>query len=87
MHKCEIFNLMNSRDFSTIKPLWVGDFGTVVMISNFFSRENFELVPALKKYFESYIKNKRRIIVVFEPICKFQNDFQNLYSLGIFYLF
>jgi hypothetical protein len=28
--KCEIFDLMDSRDFYTIKPPWVGDFGTVI---------------------------------------------------------
>jgi hypothetical protein len=50
--KCEIFDLMDSRDFFTIKPPWVGDFGTVLKnsklfhflhISKFF-RENYELV-------------------------------------------
>jgi hypothetical protein len=34
--KVEIFNLMDSRDFYTIKPLWVGDFVTVIKIRNCF---------------------------------------------------
>jgi hypothetical protein len=43
MPKCEIFNLMDSRDFYTIKPSWVGDFGTKIKISKlfrFFSAEH-----------------------------------------------
>jgi hypothetical protein len=28
--KCEIFNLMDSRDFYSIKPQRAGDFGTVM---------------------------------------------------------
>jgi hypothetical protein len=38
--KCEIFDLMDSRDFYTIKPLWVGDFGTVIKKSKFFFFED-----------------------------------------------
>jgi hypothetical protein len=61
--KCEIFDLIDSRDFYTIKPPWVGDFGTVIKNSKLFrfrhdlevfSRENFELVhaePAQKIFF------------------------------------
>jgi hypothetical protein len=46
---------MDSRDFYTIKPPWVGDFGTVIKYAKLFpfrhdfevfSRENFELVHA-----------------------------------------
>ncbi len=52
--KCEIFDLMDSRDFSIIKPPGAGDFGTIrknsnsfffFMISKFF-HENDELVHA-----------------------------------------
>ncbi len=61
--KCEIFDPKDSRDFYTVKPPWVGDFGTVIKNSKFFrfrndfdvfSRKNFELLhaqPALKKLF------------------------------------
>ncbi len=61
MPKCEIFNLMDSRYFYTIKPPWVGDFRTVIKDSKLFrfrhdfevfSCENIELVhaePALNK--------------------------------------
>jgi hypothetical protein len=53
---------MDSPDFYTIKPPWVGDFGTVIKHSKLFSfrhdfevffREDFELVNAehaLKKF-------------------------------------
>jgi hypothetical protein len=34
--KCEIFDLMASRDFYPIKPLWVGDFWTVIQNSKLF---------------------------------------------------
>jgi hypothetical protein len=53
--KCEIFDFKDSRDFCTIKPPWVGDFGTVIKNSKLFRfchdyeviyRENFELVNA-----------------------------------------
>jgi hypothetical protein len=30
--KCEIFDLLDSRDFYTIKPPWEGDFGNVKII-------------------------------------------------------
>ncbi len=36
MPKCEIFNLLDSQDFYTIKPLWVGDFGTGIKNSKAF---------------------------------------------------
>ncbi len=50
--KCESFDLMDSRDFYTLKLPWVGGFGTVIKIRNcfvfeVFSRENFELVHAV----------------------------------------
>ncbi len=61
MPKSEIFDLMDSRDFYTIKPLLVVDFGTVIKKSKLFrfghrsfSRENFEFVHAehaLKNFF------------------------------------
>ncbi len=55
------FSLIDSRDFYTIKPPWVSDFGTVIKNSKLFrfrhdfegfSRENFELVHA-----ESALRN------------------------------
>jgi hypothetical protein len=61
--KCEIFDLMDSPDFSTKKPLWVGDFGTIMKNSKLFRfsswfrkkiHENYELVHvehALKNCF------------------------------------
>ncbi len=60
--KCEIFNLMDSRYFFTIKPPWVGVFGTVIRNLKLFRfrhdfevySRNFELVhvePALKKIY------------------------------------
>jgi len=60
--KCEISISWILVIFYTIKPPWVGDFGTVkkirncfvlVMISKFFPAKNFQLVhaePALKKF-------------------------------------
>jgi len=51
--KCEIFDLMDSRDFSTIKPQWIGDSRTIIKNSKLFRflhdfqvcfRENYELV-------------------------------------------
>ncbi len=63
MPKRKIFDLMDSCDFYNIKPLWVGDFGTVVENSKLFHfghafevfSENFELVHAehAQKKFES----------------------------------
>jgi hypothetical protein len=53
--KCEILDLMDSRDFYTKKPPWVGDFGTVMKNLKLFrfrhdfevcTRENFALVHA-----------------------------------------
>ncbi len=42
--KCEIFNLMDSRDFYTIKSPWVCDFGTVTKNSKLFRfRHDFEV--------------------------------------------
>ncbi len=34
--KCEIFDLMDSRDFYSIKPLWACDFGNVIKNSKLF---------------------------------------------------
>jgi hypothetical protein len=34
--KCEICDLMDSRDFYTIKPPWVGDFEAIIKIQNCF---------------------------------------------------
>jgi hypothetical protein len=35
VHKCEIFDLVvDSCDFDNIKPLWVGDFGAVIVFVN-----------------------------------------------------
>ncbi len=63
MSKCEIFDLMDSRDFYTMKPPWVVDFVTVIKNSKLFrfrhdfkvfSCEKFKLVlaePALNKFF------------------------------------
>jgi hypothetical protein len=31
--KCEIFDLLYFRDFYTIKPFWVGDFGAEIYIN------------------------------------------------------
>ena len=55
LRECRAFDLMDSRDFSTIKPPWAGDFGTImknlncfVFLHDFevFIRENDELVHA-----------------------------------------
>jgi hypothetical protein len=35
--KCDIFKLIDSRDFYTMKPLWVGDFGIVIKNSKIVS--------------------------------------------------
>ncbi len=98
MPKCEIFILVDSRDFYTKKPPWVGDFGIVMKKSKLFrfrhdfevfSRENFELVhaeTALKKYFlRVRSKIKKSIMVVFEPICKFPKRFFKIFTLWVFF--
>jgi hypothetical protein len=69
---------VDSRDFYTIKPPWVGDFNSVTKNSKLirfrhdfevFSRKNFELVnaePALKKFFvraTSKIKNVLKLLL------------------------
>ena len=43
----EIFNLLNSRDFYTIKPPWVDDFGTVIKNQLF----------SVWSWFKSFIQN------------------------------
>jgi hypothetical protein len=44
--KCEIFDLMDSHDFSIIKSPWVGDFETVIKNSKLFRfRHDFEFFP------------------------------------------
>jgi hypothetical protein len=45
--KCEISDLMVSCDFSTKKPPWVGDFGTVIKNSKLFRfSHDFEVFSA-----------------------------------------
>ncbi len=36
--KCEIFDLLDSRDFYTMKPPWIGDFGIVIKKKSKLSR-------------------------------------------------
>ncbi len=71
MPKCEIFSLIDSREFYIIAPPWVGDFGTVIKSLKLFRfchdvevffREDFVLVHAehaLKKIFIARSKIKK----------------------------
>ncbi len=63
MPKCEILDLLDSREFFTKKPSLLKDFGTVIKYSKFFNlviiskflHENFELAHAeyeIKKMLE-----------------------------------
>jgi hypothetical protein len=74
--KCEIFDLLDSNDFYTIKSPWVDDFGTVIKNSKLFRfrhdfeiffRENFELgMLSLRKKIVLRARPKKNIIAVFE---------------------
>jgi hypothetical protein len=81
---------MDSRDFYTIKPPWVADFGTVIKNSKLFrfrhdvedySRENFELVhtePALKIFLTARSKIKKGLLLFLNPFASSKNDFKSL---------
>ncbi len=99
MPKCEIFNLLDSRDFYTIKPPWVGDFGTVIKNSKLFRYghdfkvfpRNFELAyveHAQKKLLGRELDQKLILLMVdLNPFASFKNDFVKSFTLWVFFTF
>jgi hypothetical protein len=94
--KCEIFDLLDSSDFYTIKLQWVGDFGTVIKNSKLFRfGHDFKVFP--RNFEVAYVEHAQNIVReearskiniaygCFEPLCKFQKRFCKIFTLWVFF--
>ncbi len=90
IHKCEIFHPFVSRHFYTIKPLWIGDFGTEIRNTKFFCLVKIFFLHMLsvhpKNYFVcSKLEQKFVLLMItFEFICMCRKQLVKIFKFWVF---